>query len=59
MMEPKDMENDELGTNSHKLELREVAYTAVQQAGLAHVSCGISDFFHEPVSAVYISFFTS
>ena len=58
MMEPKDMENNELRTNSHKLELREVAYTTVQQASLAHVSVGFQ-IFCEPVSAVYISFFTS
>ena len=54
MMEPKDMENDELGTNSHKLELREVAYTAVQQVGLAHMSCGISDFSWTSVCCVHL-----
>ena len=38
------MENNELGTSSRSLELREVAYAPVQQAGLARVSSGISDF---------------
>lgn len=44
MVESKDMENNELGTSSRSLELREVAYAPVQQAGLARVSSGISDF---------------
>ena len=53
-MEPKDMESNELRTNSHKLELREVAYTAVQQASLAHVSSGISDFLWTSVCCVHL-----